>query len=160
MSETVNQGSSQETNDQAERTFTQSQMDAIISDRLARERSKYADYETMKQKAEQFDRVQEEGKTELQKATEKAESLQKQVEAFTKAENLRKLRQKVSTDTGVPADLLSGETEEDCTAQAKKILEFAKPGSYPTVKDGGEPAKKPTGSTRDQFAAWFESATK
>ena len=39
--------------------------------------------------------------------------------------------------TGVPAGLLSGASEEDCTAQAQAILEFARPG-YPSVRDGGE----------------------
>lgn len=157
MAETVNQ---EPITQETEKTFTQSQMDAIISDRLARERGKYADYEDLKSKAAQFDEAQEKGKTELQKATEKAAALQAQVDAFTRADELRKIRTKVSTDTGVPADLLSGETEEDCTAQAKRILEFAKPAAYPSVKDGGSPANKPTGSTRQQFAEWFESAVK
>lgn len=36
---------------------------------------------------------------------------------------------------------------------------FAAEG-YPNVKDGGDPNHKPTGSTRDQFAAWFDQVTK
>ena len=43
----------------AERTFTQAEMDAIIGDRLKRERAKYADYEDVKAKAQQFDAAQE-----------------------------------------------------------------------------------------------------
>lgn len=31
---------------------------------------------------------------------------------------------------------------------------------YPDVKDGGDPSHKPTGSTREQFAAWFDQVTK
>lgn len=31
---------------------------------------------------------------------------------------------------------------------------------YPNVKDGGDPASKPAGSAREQFAAWFEQAIK
>lgn len=38
---------------QEERTFTQSEMNAIIQDRLNRERSKYADYDTLKAKTGQ-----------------------------------------------------------------------------------------------------------
>ena len=30
---------------------------------------------------------------------------------------------------------------------------------YPNVPDGGEPHHNPTGSTREQFAAWFEQVT-
>lgn len=86
--------------------------------------------------------------------------MQKELDALKSANILRDLRQKVSKETGVPAELLSGDTEENCTAQAKAILAFAKPGGYPNVRDGGDPNKTPTGSTRDQFAAWFDQVTK
>lgn len=144
---------------QPERTFTQAEMNAIISDRLSRERSKYADYGDLKAKAQQFDAAQEAGKTELQKANEKAAKLQEQLDTLTRANTLRELRSKVAAATGVPAELLSGDTEESCTAQAQAILKFAQPG-YPSVRDGGEVRNKPTGSTRQQFADWFAQVTK
>lgn len=34
------------------------------------------------------------------------------------------------------------------------------PGGYPNIRDGGDPNKTPTGSTREQFAAWFNQVTK
>lgn len=142
-----------------ERTFTQAEMNAIISDRLSRERSKYADYDDLKAKAQQFDAAQEAGKTELQKANEKAAKLQAQLDSMTRANTLRDIRGKVAAATGVPAELLSGDTEEACTAQAQAILKFAQPG-YPSVRDGGEVRNKPTGSTRQQFADWFAQVTK
>ena len=144
---------------QPERTFTQAEMNAIISDRLSRERSKYADYGDLKAKAQQFDAAQDAGKTELQKANEKAAKLQEQLDTLTRANTLRELRSKVAAATGVPAELLSGDTEESCTAQAQAILKFAQPG-YPSVRDGGEVRNKPTGSTRQQFADWFAQVTK
>ena len=144
---------------QPERTFTQAEMNAIISDRLSRERSKYADYGDLKAKAQQFDAAQEAGKTELQKANEKAAKLQEQLDTLTRANTLRELRSKVAAATGVPAELLSGDTEESCTAQAQAILKFAQPG-YPSVRDGGEVRNKPTGSTRQQFADWCAQVTK
>lgn len=36
---------------------------------------------------------------------------------------------------------------------------FAAEG-YPNVQDGGDPHKPPTGSTRDQFAEWFDQVMK
>lgn len=78
---------------------------------------------------------------------------------MTKANTLRDIRGKVAAATGVPAELLSGDTEEACTAQAQAILKFAQPG-YPNVRDGGDPHHTPTGSTRQQFADWFEQVTK
>ena len=42
----------------SERTFTQAEMDAIISDRLKRERAKYADYNELQAKAAKFDEAE------------------------------------------------------------------------------------------------------
>ena len=36
---------------------------------------------------------------------------------------------------------------------------FAAEG-YPNVKDGGDPHNPPTGSTREQFAEWFDQVMK
>jgi len=144
-----------------ERTFTQSELNAIVTDRLSREREQYADYAALKEKAAKYDAAQEADKTDLQKATEKVAALQAQVDAYTKADNLRSIREKVSKETGVPASLLYGEDEDSCKAQAQAILDYAKPVSGGTViRDGGDPQAKPTGSTRDQFADWFNQATK
>ena len=65
------------------------------------------------------------------------------------------MREKVSTDKKIPASLLTGETEEACSAQADAILAFAKtaPG-YPHLPDGGEPGGAPKPATRDKFADW------
>ena len=144
---------------QSERTFTQDEMNAIISDRLNRERAKYADYDDLKAKAQQFDAAQEAGKSELQKATEKADRLQAQLDSLNKANTLRELRGKVSSEMGVPADLLNGETEEACKAQAEAILKFANPGGYPSVRDDGEHTRASTGGTgsvQKDFADWFK----
>lgn len=37
---------------------------------------------------------------------------------------------------------------------------FAPETGYPAVKDGGDPAHAPGGSTREQFAAWFNETMK
>mgnify|MGYP002547575064 CR=1 FL=1 len=109
---------------QEPRTFTQDEVNSIIADRLTRERAKYADYDDLKAKAQQFDAAQEAGKTELQKANEKAAKLQEQLDTLTKANTLRELRSKVAAATGVPAELLSGDTEEACTAQAQHLAGY------------------------------------
>ena len=104
MAETVHQENTPAAGEQqTERTFTQAEMNAIISDRLTRERSKYADYDDLKAKAAQFDAAQEAGKTELQKANEKAAKLQQQLDALNSTNTLREVRAKVSAATGVPA---------------------------------------------------------
>ena len=149
-------GGGQEPNGGApEKTFTQGEMDAIIGQRLAREREKYADYDILKAKAAKFDESEDAQKTELQKAQEKASSLETELNEMKAAKKITEIRSKVAKETGVPAELLHGNDEETCKAQADAIKKVAGP-SYPNVLDGGEPNKPPAGKTRDQFATWFD----
>lgn len=140
---------------QGERTFTQSELNAIVADQLSRAQAQYQDYDALKEKAEKYDQAQEAGKTELQKATEKAAALQAQVDAYAKADSLRTIREKVSRETGVPASLLYGEDEETCKAQAEAIAAYAQPAGGSIVRDKGEALNTGKGgSTNDQFADW------
>jgi hypothetical protein len=130
---TANAGSTEETG----KTFTQTEINAIVEGRLERERAKYADYDSLKEKAGKYDELQESKKTELQKANERAEALQRQLDGLTKEKTVRVAREKVALDTKVPIELLTGETEEDCKKQAEAILKFAKPSRYPETKSKG-----------------------
>ena len=139
MNETVEQGnvtvdetqennatvSTENTQEKPARTFTQQEVDDIVLKRLNKERAK------------------------------KTDALQAQLEAITKANEVRDIREKVASDTKVPANLLTGLTEEACLEQAQAILAFAKTNGYPRVKDSGELQNIPTGSTKQQFANWF-----
>ena len=118
------------------RTFTQDEVNAIIAERLNRERAKYADYDELKAGAES-------NATALQQANDRANALQAQLDDLNHAAALKEIRSRVSASTGCPADLLTGETEEECTAQAQKIKQFAKPG-YPILPGGGEPYHVPS----------------
>lgn len=156
--ETVNQEATNVT-EQPEKTFTQAELDQIIADRLKREREKYPDYDSLKEKAARLDQIEEDAKSELQKATERAEKLQAELSAMKHTEEVRSIRDKVAQATGVPASLLTGETEEACTEQAAGILSFKTSGNgYPAVKDGGEITTTIKGTTRQQFAEWADEA--
>lgn len=123
---------------QEPRTFTQEEVNSIVADRLSRERAKYADYDDLKAKASQYD-------------TTKA-----QLDALNSANARRDMIARVAAATGCPAELLTGDTEEACTAQAQAITAFAKtqqPAGYPNVKDGGSPLHLPTqANTADAFS--------
>ena len=154
MEKTVEQG-----NDAIEeKTFSQAEVDAIVGDRLKRERAKVADYDTLKAKAEKYDELEENAKSELQKAVEKRDALQAEVDNLKRANAVRDLRVSVADEMGVPASLLTAETDEDCRAQAKAILEFAGTRGYPAVRDAGEAPKGSKGTTREQFAEWARQA--
>lgn len=103
----------------------------------------------------------------LQPAPKPDEQLAEQLKATTdelnglKAANaLRELRERVAKATGVPASLLTGETEEACKAQADAIKEYARPSSYASVRDGGEFRSSGAPATRDQFAEFLEASLK
>lgn len=153
--ETVNQENSTPATE--EKTFTQAELNAIVSDRLAREREKYVGFDEFKAKAEKFDAAEDAAKTDLQKATEQAEKYKAELDAMKQAETVRSAREKVATEKGVPTNLLTGNTEEECAAQADAILKWrGEQPKYPSVKDAGENTKNTSsGKTRDQFADWF-----
>ncbi len=82
------------------KTFTQEQLDAIIADRLQRERDKYKDYDTLKQAAQAAEDAK---KSELEKATDrvsKAEARAKEVEAQTTARLLQSEARAIASEIG------------------------------------------------------------
>lgn len=83
-----------------------------------------------------------------------------ELKALKEANAVRDMRDKISKHTGVPASLLTGETEEACEAQAQAILDYAKPSAYPQVRDGGEVHGQSAAATRDQFADWLDQSLK
>lgn len=139
-----------------EKTFTQDEVNRIVTSRL----SKYSDYDELKAKAEKFDEAEEANKSELEKALEKANKLQTELDDLHRQNTVRAVRDEVSQTTGVPASLLTGNTKEECEAQAKAIADYkaqTAPNAYPSVKDGGDPQLNVKKSTRDQFADWLNS---
>jgi hypothetical protein len=154
--ETVNQETVTVT-EHAERTFTQAELDQIVQDRLLRERNKYADYDAMKEKAAKLDEIEEASKSELQKAQERAEKLESELTQMKHEIEVRQIRDKVAQETGVPATLLNGDTEDACAEQAKAIIQFKSSSGYPVVRDRGETQHITTLKPEDQFKEWFNA---
>ena len=94
---------------------------------------------------------------DLKAAQEKISALQADIEQRNLADAIRTMREKVAGETGIPTNLLTGTTEEECKTQAQGILDFAKPSAYPNVRDGGETHVDVQQTTRQQFADWFNS---
>lgn len=140
----------------SEKTFTQADVDRIVTKRL----SDFADYDELKAKAEKYDEAEEANKSELQKALDKANKLQTELDDLRTQNTIRQVRDEVSQTTGVPATLLTGSTKEECEAQANAIAAYkaqSTPAAYPTVKDGGDPQLNAKKTTRDQFADWLNA---
>ena len=158
MSEkTVNQEANNPTGGTSqEKTFTQAQLDAIVTSRLSQERGKYADYEDLKAKAAELDKLREAGRSELEKAQTAAADYKAKFEALEKQQKAQDARMKVSAEKGVPVNLLTGNTEEECRQQAEKLLQWhSGRQKYPDTGDGGAPqGGSGGGSPRDSFAQW------
>lgn len=160
MADTLNETKVNGTdNDNQEKTFTQEEVDAIVMDRLWKERSKHSDYADLKAKAEELDKIKEANKTELEKEREKATNLEKELESIKKTQRIRDTREIVSKELNIPIHLLNGETEDECRAQAEAILEFVgTQNGYPSVKDSGEMTQTMKKDAVGQFEDWFNAS--
>lgn len=105
---------------------TQDDLNRVIADRISRERSKYADYDALKTKAEQFDAIEQANKTELQKAQDAATA----ANATATQAQQDALRLRVAIAKGLPASLvdrLRGSNEQELTADADELLKLVTP---------------------------------
>ena len=94
---------------------------------------------------------------ELQKAKDEAAQYKNELDGMKLAESLRQMREKVSKAKNIPVDLLTGDTEEVCNAQADQILAFAKVPAAPNLPNPGEPGGTPKPNTAQQFAEWSQN---
>ena len=99
---------------------SQEQLNALLGDRLARERAKFADYDELKAKAEKFDEAEKANMSELEKATEANAQLKQQLEAF----KLKDLRSQVAASKGLSLEAahLVGSTQEERTMHGTQTV--------------------------------------
>lgn len=115
------------------KTFTQADVDRILSERLGREKEKlekkYEGFDQIKAKASEFDKLTESTKSEIQKATEAAQVAASERDTFrSEAEKLKTTlqRQKICAAKGLDPDLwdrVIGDTEEEITADVERLVE-------------------------------------
>lgn len=147
MVENATQGAPAET----ERTFTQAEMDAIIGDRLKRERAKYADYDELKTKATAYDEQVEASKSELQKAVEERDKLKTRLDRLEAEVKRAEVVAKAASEHGVNAELLSrmsGDVDENAAFLKEQMANVQK---YGAVADFGETSTPPV--TRESIEA-------
>jgi len=93
----------------------------------------------------------------LQAAQQQIAQLTTELDSMKAAETIRLTREKVAGEKKVPVHLLTGETEEACASQADQILAFAAQSkAYPSLPDGGEPAKPTAATPRKKFEEWLK----
>lgn len=100
---------------------SQEEFDKAIQARIARERAKIpADYDDLKAKATEFEKWQESQKTEAQKLQEERDK----ATADLASERAARIRAEVAATKGIPANLLSGSTQEELEASADALIAF------------------------------------
>lgn len=141
------------------RLFTQEEVNKFVTDRVKREKAKYSDYEELKEKALQFDRIKESTGGELQKIQEENTRLKEELKAIRAAEELQAIKVKIAKDADIPIELLTEGTEEKLLAQAVNLSNYKKniAPNYQPIKDAGEPFNTNLHrSTRDIFKEYAD----
>ena len=135
-----------------EAKFTQADIDRIVDQRLARERAKFGDYDELKRKAGDYDKLsaQQQAAADAQKT--EAQRIAERLAAAERAAadaGVQLLRFKVATEKQVPADLvefLTATDEKGLRAQADKLMEKGGAGRPASFDNGprGSGSAKPT----------------
>lgn len=137
---------------------SQEQFDARIKERIARAaksaREAYdREHAEDLEKARAYDELQEQSKSELQRAMDRASDAEAKLERLESEARRRDIADEVSRETGVPAHLLRGATKEDMESSAREISEFAEARRPPVVASEGRRPKSDAPSTNaDLFA--------
>lgn len=124
---------------------TQEAFNEAIRERLERERSKYADYDSLKAQAAELKKLQ--GARYPEQITALQDQLKTAQEAAGRAAaaegELLKIR--VASRHGIPLDLagrLNGSSEEELEADAKTVATFLKPAAPAPLAQVEPPASK------------------
>lgn len=123
----------------------QDALDAAVKDRLARERkkvreeveSKYADYDDVVAERDKLRAASESGSADLKKAQDEVKALKEAAAKRDAADELAKTRAKVAEEAGVPADLVSGGSEDEMREWAGRLAKLVKPKPAPKAPKAG-----------------------
>lgn len=146
-----------------EKMLSESEVNRIVQERLAREREKFADYDDLKSKAEKLNELEAANQSELEKAIARADAAEKAAqeaaEARKKAE-FEALRVRVAGEKGVPANLvkyITGDSQEAIEAAAEELAAVQpqpQQGYVPTAGTGGS-APDHEGDAAERAKAWL-----
>lgn len=104
---------------------TQADLDKIITERVIRERAKFADYDSLKTAAQKLRDLEEAQKTDAQKEADARAALERE-NAELKLAKLRSEVAEAKSDPAkglvIPASLLTGSTREEIEAAADQLI--------------------------------------
>lgn len=128
-----------------EKTFTQAELEAVLADRLRREREKYKDYADLKKMAEEYKKLKESQMSETEKLQAKLAEYERQLlekEREIAEARMESLKLKVLDEMGLPkswASRIFGTTEEEIKQDAEELKKLLGVQGKP-VGSGTNPA--------------------
>lgn len=119
---------------------SQEEFERTLGKRLERERAKFADYDDLKSKAAKLAEIEERDKSELQRATERAEAAERRA---TEHERQAKAAS-IAAETGVPVEMIIGSSEDEMRSSADRLAKWRDEGGRrpPPVKSTRSGATK------------------
>ena len=133
------------------KTFTQEQVNALLADTKRKERDKFADYDEVKAKAGRLDQIEQESKTETQKALDKAAELETELNKYRTKDQVTQWAAEITKDSDIPASVLRGSTKEELEQhfeQLKGLAPKPKRNSAPAGTPSGEPGSRAVAALR------------
>lgn len=124
---------------------SQEELNRLIGQRIAKVESRFGDYEDVKAKAAKFDEAQEAAKSDLEKATARAEAAESKVKEYEQRTQIATWKSEIVKDSKVPAEALRGTTREELEEhfEALKGL-ISEPAATITRKSPASGAAKPS----------------
>jgi hypothetical protein len=137
---------------------SQEELNRIITERIARERSKFGDYNDLKAKAAKFDEIEQASRSDVEKAAERAAAAERdRDDARGRLDRLEVALEKGLTPS--QAKRLVGSTREELEADADELLKDLGDASKPrSPKPDPNQGRSGAGSASnaDLFAAAIE----
>ena len=140
-----------------DKVFTQADLDAIVKDRLSRERKKFADYDKYKAAYEAGLSEDEKIKASLAEAQARVAELEAEKTAREEEYAHKELVKKVMDEQGVDHSLvefMTAKDEEGLTAQAQKLGSISS-FSEPSRNERRKPSEAPR-SAAEEFGDWLQ----
>lgn len=128
---------------------SQDDLNKVIGQRIAKVEAKYADYNDLRAKADEFDRAREAAKSDLEKAVERAEAAEARAAAYEAKEQRKSWAAEIVKESSVPAEALRGSTREEMQEHFDVLKQLV---SKPAQKRVATPAGKPTSGAGESRA--------
>lgn len=152
----TNDGRGEETGG-AEKTFTRKELNSYLANQKREIESRFADFDQIRSKAEEFDRLQESTKSESQKLTDQLNDYRTQLEEAKYELEWRDTvlrRNEIAASKGLSPKLwarIKGETDDEINADVDELLTFSV--SRPRTAGLSGAAPSDPGTAKERAAA-------